>query len=114
MRALTLITASMPGMRRHTDDGKTPSGRMPMRTMSKVRRWQSRETAAVAEMAEADVEAACLQANQGFVEARELEQGESFVEFVGLREVAECAFELQRFSARMRSATGNTSFHRAP
>jgi len=36
-RALTVMTGSMPGMRRQTEEGKTPSGRMPSRTMSKMR-----------------------------------------------------------------------------
>ena len=39
---LTLITAAIFGTRRHTDDGKTPSGKIPIRTISKCAAGKSR------------------------------------------------------------------------
>ncbi|MFT3847318.1 MAG: hypothetical protein QM739_01180 [Propionivibrio sp.] len=40
---MTLMTASTPGIRRQTCDGKTPSGKIPIRTMSKCADGKSRK-----------------------------------------------------------------------
>ena len=85
----------MPGIRRQTDDGKTPYIKMPDAHHVQMRVRQIQKTAAVAGVPQLHGNFPLLQRVQDFVETRELEIGKSFVRFIRLREMRHHAFERQ-------------------